>query len=54
MRRLRGEKLKIETFELSDPVGLAASDKELNAVILTHEVIKGGLMINEKRKENQI
>ena len=35
LRRLRGSELQIDIFELSDPVGQAATDINLDAVILT-------------------
>jgi phosphopantetheine adenylyltransferase len=42
--------IKIDTFELSDPVGQAGTDPNLEACILTREVEKGGQMINEARR----
>lgn len=41
--------LEVEVFELSDPVGVADKYEDLEAVILTREVEKGGQMINDAR-----
>eukprot|EP00347_Sterkiella_histriomuscorum_P023330 403335061 len=42
-------RVEIDAFELSDPVGRAENDEEIEACILTREVEKGGAMINEAR-----
>lgn len=42
-------KIEIEAFELSDPVGKAETDIEIEACVLTREVEKGGEMINQAR-----
>ena len=53
MARLRGEEgLKVDIFALEDPAGQAATDDDLEAVVLTKEVEKGGHIINQKRSEN--
>jgi len=44
--------LEIETFQILDPVGVAGTDKELEACILTREVAKGGQMVNDAREKN--
>lgn len=41
--------LKVNVFELSDPIGIAGSNPLVEACILTREVEKGGNMINEVR-----
>ena len=41
--------IQVDIFELNDPVGSAGSDATLEACILTREVEKGGLMINQAR-----
>jgi phosphopantetheine adenylyltransferase len=46
------ESLTIDIFALEDPAGQAATDDDLQAVILTKEVEKGGHFINDRRKEN--
>lgn len=46
---LRGDKFEIDIFELNDPAGKAATDKEITACVLTREVEKGGAIINAKR-----
>ena len=45
---------KVEIFELNDPVGIAATNPNLTACILTREVEKGGKMINEARLNNNL
>lgn len=53
LHRLKGpESLTIDIFALEDPAGQAATDDDLQAVILTKEVEKGGHFINDRRKEN--
>lgn len=42
----------VDIFPLSDPVGKAVHDTEIEACILTREVEKGGQMVNDARKEN--
>ncbi len=42
--------VKVNIFELVDPVGLAGVDPNIEACILTREVEKGGNMINEARE----
>ena len=37
---------------LSDPIGPTGTDPDLEALILTREVEKGGEMINKARQEN--
>ena len=44
--------MKVNIFELADPVGLAGTVPEIEACILTREVEKGGAMINAQRAEN--
>ena len=44
--------LKVEIFELQDPVGIAGTNPDIEACILTREVEKGGLMINTARVAN--
>jgi phosphopantetheine adenylyltransferase len=44
--------LEIELFSLSDPIGIAGNSTDIDACILTRETEKGGVMINDKRKEN--
>lgn len=44
--------LKVEIFELQDPVGIAGTNPDIEACILTREVEKGGLMINTARMAN--
>jgi pantetheine-phosphate adenylyltransferase len=39
--------LEVDIFELNDPVGRAGTDLEIEAVVLTREVEKGGKMIND-------
>ncbi len=39
---------------LEDPVGIAGTDGNIEACILTREVAKGGDMINEVRSKNGI
>ncbi len=46
------ERSKLQIFELSDPIGPTGTDPDLDALILTREVEKGGKMINDKRTEN--
>ena len=41
-------------FELNDSVGVAAYEPDLQAVILTREVEKGGSVINEVRAKNNL
>lgn len=35
-------KIKIDIFDLHDPVGIAGTDTDIQALILTREVEKGG------------
>lgn len=42
LKRVRGEGVEFDAFELKDTVGLSGTDKDLNAIILTHETKKGG------------
>jgi len=44
----------ISVFELNDSVGVAAHEPDLQAVILTREVEKGGAIINEVRAKNNL
>ena len=44
----------VRIFELNDPMGVAAYEPDLQAVILTREVEKGGIMINEARAKNKL
>lgn len=43
---------RLITFELEDPVGPTGTDPELDALILTREVEKGGKMVNDARAAN--
>ena len=53
LQRLRGTtKIELDIFELVDPCGKGATEPDIDAVILTKEVEKGGHMINSQRKEN--
>ena len=45
-------KVKAELFSLENPVGPAGTDEQLEALILTREVEKGGVMVNEAREKN--
>lgn len=47
----KGDK-KLVTFELEDPVGPTGTDPNLEALILTREVEKGGKMVNDTREKN--
>lgn len=42
--------LKVNVFELSDPIGVAGTNALIEACILTREVEKGGKMINDARQ----
>lgn len=44
--------LKVEIFELQDPVGIAGTHPDIEACVLTREVEKGGQMINTARQTN--
>eukprot|EP00352_Strombidinopsis_acuminata_P007857 CAMPEP_0176370984 /NCGR_PEP_ID=MMETSP0126-20121128/24380_1 /TAXON_ID=141414 ORGANISM="Strombidinopsis acuminatum, Strain SPMC142" /NCGR_SAMPLE_ID=MMETSP0126 /ASSEMBLY_ACC=CAM_ASM_000229 /LENGTH=163 /DNA_ID=CAMNT_0017730259 /DNA_START=427 /DNA_END=916 /DNA_ORIENTATION=- len=44
--------LEVNVFELCDPVGVAGTSTEAQACVLTREVEKGGVMINEAREKN--
>ena len=44
-----GEPDRLEIAPLSDPVGPTGTDPDLEALILTREVEKGGYMINQVR-----
>lgn len=44
--------MQADIFELNDPAGRAADDTEIEACVLTKEVEKGGLIINDLRKKN--
>lgn len=46
--------VKVNVFELQDPIGIAGTDSLIQACILTREVEKGGNMINEVRAKNGI
>lgn len=46
--------VKIEIFELLDPIGIAGTSTNLDALILTRETAKGGQMVNDKRAENKL
>lgn len=48
-RIFEGERPKLHIFELADPIGPTGTDAELEALILTREVEKGGKMINDTR-----
>ena len=41
--------LKIQFFELNDPIGIAGEMPEMQACVLTKETQRGGIMINEAR-----
>jgi phosphopantetheine adenylyltransferase/predicted metal-dependent HD superfamily phosphohydrolase len=43
-----------EIFPLNDPVGSAATDNEIQALILTEETIKGGHLVNSCRIQNNL
>jgi len=45
---------KVEIFELLDPIGIAGTSTNLDALILTRETAKGGKMVNDKRAENML
>ncbi len=47
-----GERTKLQIIELADPIGPTGTDAELEALILTREVEKGGKMINDMRASN--
>lgn len=42
------------TFELDDPIGPTGTDEDLQALILTREVAKGGTMVNSAREANSL
>jgi cytidyltransferase-like protein len=44
--------IKVNIFELSDPIGIAGTDPKIEACVLTREVEKGGKMINDARAKN--
>lgn len=44
--------LKVNVFELHDPIGLAGREPLIEACILTREVEKGGNLVNEARINN--
>ena len=44
--------LKVNVFELDDPIGLAGREPLIEACILTREVEKGGNLVNEARMNN--
>ena len=53
LERLRSrDALVLDIFELVDPAGKGATEADIDGVILTKEVEKGGHFINQKRKEN--
>lgn len=53
LHRLRGTtNFEYDIFELVDPAGKAGTESDIDGVILTKEVEKGGHFINERRKEN--
>ena len=45
---------KLVTFELEDPVGPTGTDPNLEALILTREVEKGGKMVNDARATHSL
>ena len=47
-----GERPRLQIVELADPIGPTGTDPELEALILTREVEKGGKMINDMRISN--
>ena len=44
--------MQLDIFALSDPAGKSATDDQLDAIILTREVEKGGEIINKLRSDN--
>lgn len=44
-----GERTKLQIIELADPIGPTGTDPDLEGLILTREVEKGGKMINDMR-----
>jgi phosphopantetheine adenylyltransferase len=54
LERLCGPSMVLDIFELDNPAGKAATDKELEACILTKEVSKGGQIINGMRSDNNL
>ena len=55
MERLLGkDKVELDLFELTDPAGKSATDADLDACILTRESEKGGLWMNNARKQNHL
>ena len=44
--------MDLEIVELLDPVGIAGSSPEVQALVLTREVAKGGDMVNQARVKN--
>lgn len=52
LKRFCGDKITINCFELNDPAGLSATQPELDAIILTREVERGGKIINDAREAN--
>ena len=54
MNRLRGDSLEQDIFELVNPAGKSATDEQIQAIVLTREVEKGGIFINNERKKNNL
>lgn len=46
------EGTRLITFGLEDPVGRAGTDPDIEALILTREVERGGKMVNDARASN--
>ena len=42
--------MELEIVPLSDPVGIAGTTKEAEALFLTKETEKGGIFVNKKRE----
>jgi len=46
--------ITLEVFPLSDPVGIAATREDAEALLLTLETLKGGDLVNKARMQNNI
>ena len=43
-----------DIFELVNPAGKSATDEQIEAIVLTKEVEKGGIYINGERSKNNL
>lgn len=52
MTLISNDKVEYDIVELNDVFGPTITDKNIDGLVISSETLKGGELINEKRKEN--